>query len=343
MRLVCGLLFLCLALFLSCADDDATKPDVTPAGRVEDLAVVDSTGGVILLTWTAPGDDGGEGRAAGYDIRCSTTLASEAQWSAATVVADSTRVPKAAGETESLSVEGLADGAWRFALKTADEVPNWSAMSNIASATLIDSIAPEEVTDLAVVLVTAITVKLAWTAPGDDGAVGTASAYDLRFALTPITAESWDAATQVEGTPAPKLHGSAESYAVTGLEQATGYHFALKAIDNAGNGSALSNVVSKSTARLVRLTSTPEYSPQFGAGEPDWSSDGQTIAFAADWVEGDLHTDLYLVSVNGGKLHPMGDGCSSRRNHGVSCSGTVTGEPQPLRLVAGRETHRVFC
>ena len=106
-------------------------------------------------------------------------------------------------------------------------------------------------------MVTAVTVKLAWTAPGDDGAEGTASAYDLRYALTPITAETWDAAIQVEGTPAPKLHGSAESYTVTGLEQATGYYFALKTIDNAGNGSTLSNAVSKSTASLVRLTSTP--------------------------------------------------------------------------------------
>ena len=109
MRFVGCSLFLCLVLLLSCADDDATKPDVTPPGRVEDLAVVDSTGGVIMLVWTAPGDDGDEGRAARYDIRCSFALASEAEWSAATAIGDSTRIPKAAGETESLT----GRGPWR--------------------------------------------------------------------------------------------------------------------------------------------------------------------------------------------------------------------------------------
>ena len=136
MRLVGCSLFLCLVLLLSCADDDATKPDVTPPGRVEDLAVVDSTGGVILLTWTAPGDDGTKDGRRDTTSAAPLRLASEAQWSAATVVGDSTRVPKAAGETESLMVAGLGEGAWLFALKTADEVPNWSAMSNVASATL---------------------------------------------------------------------------------------------------------------------------------------------------------------------------------------------------------------
>jgi hypothetical protein len=297
-------LFACLVLLLSCGDEDATKPDVTPPGMVEDLAVVDSTGGVITLVWTAPGDDGSAGRAARYDIRCSTTLASEAQWSAATVVGDSTRVPKAAGETESLLVAGLGEGAWLFALKTADEVSNWSAMSNVAGATLIDTTVPEQVTDLAAVMVTAVTVRLTWTAPGDDGAQGTASAYDLRYALTPITAESWDAAIQIEGMSAPKPSGSAESYTVTGLEQATGYYFALKTVDNAGNRSTLSNAVSKSTASLVRLTSSPDDQP-YGAEGAAWSPDGQTIAFTADWEEGVHHNQIYIMPASGGSIERL--------------------------------------
>jgi hypothetical protein len=305
MRFVCCSFFLCLVLLMACGDDDATKPDVTPPGKVEDLAVVDSAGGVITLAWTAPGDDGGEGRAARYDIRCSLAPASEADWSAATAIGESTRVPKAAGEPESLTVGGLEEGAWLFALKTADEVPHWSAMSNVASVTLIDSAPPAPVTDLAAVMVTAVTVKLAWTAPGDDGAEGRAFAYDLRYALAPITAESWNEAMQVEGMPTPKLHGSAESYTVTGLEQATGYHFALRTTDNAGNESELSNMVSKSTASLVRLTSTPNYQPQYGAGDAEWSPDGQTIAFTADWEEGFPHKQIYTMSASGGSIERL--------------------------------------
>jgi Tol biopolymer transport system component len=277
---------------------------------------------VITLAWTAPGDDGGDGRAARYDIRCSFVLASEADWIAATAIGDSTRVPKAAGETESLIVAGLDEGAWLFALKTADEVPNWSAMSNVANVTLIDSMPPEQVTDLAAVMVTAVTVKLAWTAPGDDGAEGTASSYDLRYALTPITAETWDVAIQVEGMPAPKLHGSAESYTVTGLEQATAYYFALKTTDNAGNESGRSNVVSTSTASLVRLTVTSPSCVYCSAGGPEWSPDGQTIAFTATWTEGPPNAELYLVPASGGQPECLTDEPWAVRDPSWSPNGT---------------------
>jgi chitodextrinase len=44
--------------------------------------------------------------------------------------------PKAAGTAESFVVTGLAPGTrYYFAVKTADEKPNWSALSNVAVAT----------------------------------------------------------------------------------------------------------------------------------------------------------------------------------------------------------------
>jgi Tol biopolymer transport system component len=105
----------------------------------------------------------------------------------------------------------------------------------------------------------------------------------------------------VEGMPAPKLHGSAESCTVTGLEQATDYQFALRTTDSAGNESTLSNVVGKSTASLVRLTVTSPSCYHCKAGGPDWSPDGQTIAFTADWAEGRPSAELYLVPASGGQ------------------------------------------
>jgi WD40 repeat protein len=290
-----------LLVVLPACDDDGTKPvtDSTAPARVEDLAVQDSAGGVVTLVWTAPGDDGSEGQAARYDIRCSTTLASEAEWNAATVV-DSSRVPKAAGEPESLEVADLDQGTWHFALETADEVPNWSEMSNVASATLVDTTAPGPVTDLAAVLVTAITVKLGWTAPGDGGSNGTVSAYDLRYALTPITEGNWAEATQVEGVSGPGAAGSREFHTVTGLSQGTAYSFALKAIDDSGNESDLSNVLNQPTADLVQLTFSPSCWPPCAVMDPDWSTAGQ-IAFAASWEEGFPHTEIYTIPEDGGE------------------------------------------
>ena len=64
MRFLCFSMGFCLLLLPSCTGDDAAKPDTTPPDRVEDLAVLDRTAGVITLAWTAPGDDGNRGRAA---------------------------------------------------------------------------------------------------------------------------------------------------------------------------------------------------------------------------------------------------------------------------------------
>lgn len=109
-----------------------------PAGVPEEEAVVSvvatSTTNALGLTWTAPGDDGATGRAASYDIRYSTAPITETHFASATSVPNRPS-PLPAGQTQSLTVAGLQPGTtYYFALKTADEVPNWSAISNIASA-----------------------------------------------------------------------------------------------------------------------------------------------------------------------------------------------------------------
>jgi hypothetical protein len=86
-------------------------------------------------------------------------------------------------------------------------------------------------------------VRLAWTAPGDDGTVGTASAYDLRVSDSPIDAGNWALATPVTGLPAPSAAGTRETFTVTGLTSGTVYYFALRTSDDAGNWSGISNVL----------------------------------------------------------------------------------------------------
>jgi len=90
-------------------------------------------------------------------------------------------------------------------------------------------------------------VQLTWTAPGDDGSVGTASVYDLRFSTSAITASNFATATRFTGTPTPAVAGTSQSVTVTGLQPATTYYFAIKAQDNAGNWSNISNIISKAT------------------------------------------------------------------------------------------------
>jgi hypothetical protein len=102
----------------------------------------------ITLTWTAPGDDGSSGIAAQYDIRYLTEPIDETNWDAAIQVEDEP-APQAAGSTETFAVTGLLPNTtYYFAIKTADEVPNWSGLSNVASATTLDSVSPASIADL---------------------------------------------------------------------------------------------------------------------------------------------------------------------------------------------------
>jgi hypothetical protein len=115
-----------------------------------------------------------------------------------------------------------------------------------------DTTPPGALNDLSVKEVTADSVALTWTAPGDDGNVGTATTYDIRYSTSPITETNWSSATQVTGEPTPKPAGSTETFTVTGLSLGTTYYFALKTADEVPNWSGLSNVVSATTCAPPR-------------------------------------------------------------------------------------------
>ncbi|HTK31820.1 MAG TPA: DUF1565 domain-containing protein [Candidatus Saccharimonadaceae bacterium] len=108
---------------------------------------------------------------------------------------------------------------------------------------------PAAITTLASVMVSDQVVTLTWAAPGDDGLVGVAAAYDLRWSTQPITDDvSWAAATSVATEPVPAVPATVQSYVMTGLTPATQYYFAIKTRDEANNWSLLSNVLARATA-----------------------------------------------------------------------------------------------
>ncbi|HEY7727715.1 MAG TPA: hypothetical protein VID50_04620, partial [Candidatus Eisenbacteria bacterium] len=86
-------------------------------------------------------------------------------------------------------------------------------------------------------------VTLLWTAPGDDGNVGTATAYDIRMSLSPITLSNWSSATPLNGLPSPGAAGTSQNFEVRGLTRGTTYYFAIRTVDDASNWSGISNVL----------------------------------------------------------------------------------------------------
>ena len=112
-----------------------TVPDDTPPATVTDLAASGATTNNVTLTWTAPGDDGTTGTAAYYDIRYSTSSITDGNWAAAHQALGEPS-PSPAGQPDTFVVTQLAPGTtYYFALKTADEKPNWSGLSNLVTRT----------------------------------------------------------------------------------------------------------------------------------------------------------------------------------------------------------------
>ena len=107
--------------------------DTTAPSAVSDLATSGATETTIDLDCTAPGDDAGSGTATSYDIRYSTATINDGNWASATE-ATGEPTPSVAGSSESMTVTGLSsDTTYYFAIKTSDEVPNESAISNVPS------------------------------------------------------------------------------------------------------------------------------------------------------------------------------------------------------------------
>lgn len=231
----------------SCGEDKVTAPkkDTTAPAAIANLATDAITTTSVELTWTAPGDDGTTGKAHQYDIRYSTSAITADNFASATQ-GSGEPTPAAAGTSQTATVTGLTlNTPYYFAMKTADEVPNWSDISNVVQATTAeteDTTPPAAITDLSGTALGTTSVELTWTAPGDDGITGTAHEYDIRRSNSTITGANWASATPLTGEPDPTAAGSVQHMTINNLQAGHDYYFAMKTLDEFSNPSALSNV-----------------------------------------------------------------------------------------------------
>ncbi len=141
----------------------------------------------------------------------------------------------------------LVIAALTLSLPTASaRSPDRQATGGVFTVHSGDTTPPACITDLRIGGMTAgseTALILYWTAPGDDDMEGTATLYDIRYARAPILTEAdWKAAIPLSGISAPQPAGSAESFAVIGLEDdGRPYYFCIRAADEVFNWSCLSN------------------------------------------------------------------------------------------------------
>lgn len=110
-----------------------------------------------------------------------------------------------------------------------------------------DQVPPGRVDDLSIDRLTSSSAILTWTATGDDGAIGAASFYEIKLSTQPITDANWAFATNAGILASAHIAGTRESYAINNLQSATVYQFAIRAVDNSENHSAVSNTVAGTT------------------------------------------------------------------------------------------------
>jgi hypothetical protein len=116
-------------------------------------------------------------------------------------------------------------------------------------------------------------VTLTWTATGDNGNVGQAARYDLRYRTTPVSGSDtlswWTAATSFPmGGHPPPPSGAVDSVSVPGLIIGLKYYAILRVGDAAGNWSGYSNVAVMDLTHGVTGVATEVTVPKLVVGAP---------------------------------------------------------------------------
>ena len=164
-----------------------------------------------------------------------------------------------------------------------------------------DTVAPARITDLIGWTGTNPgTIRLQWTAPGDDDMEGRVNRYRIRTHTIPILNEDdWDEASQKNGVPEPGLPGTIEEMIVENLNPGTWLYVTARAIDDFGNISQLGNCI----RLLVRGIDIDGYVNDAATGDPlegivvsaEGIADTTSIEGYYKLVNLPLYTDLIRV------------------------------------------------
>ena len=106
--------------------------DTTPPAAIDDLgASPGDHDGEIIISWSAPGDDGNDGFADHYEIRCAAEPLNIGNWEEADICPDPPS-PASPGRNQSYTISSLAEGeVYYVAMRTYDDVGWESELSNV--------------------------------------------------------------------------------------------------------------------------------------------------------------------------------------------------------------------
>ena len=138
-------------------------------------------------------------------------------------------------------------GVYENQITILSNAPGYENLPVVLSLTvLFDDTPPASIDNLQINSIHPTSALLQWRNTGDDGLIGKATTLTFAYAESAITIENWDSATLIEG-PIPEDTGSLQEFTISQLQPNTEYYFAMRAMDNSGQYSTLSNVVSSET------------------------------------------------------------------------------------------------
>lgn len=262
---------------------DPTGPGAGVPARVTDLEAVAGSGTSVTLAWTVPAAAAKAGGSLAYDLRY-TTLGNEGLDRAAWTAAPAPVALAGAGQRQQHLVTGLAAGTtYVFSLAARfSDGSVWSRPSLPAVGTAAvqpDQTPPARPVDLVQHAGGAASVTVAWSLAGDDTIYGSAASYDVRYHTEPLTPANWAAAVPVSGPAGTHPNPAKRTLEISGLAAGVAVHVGVKAIDDAGNTSALSNVITVQPGAMRTL-----YVRADGLGDYAKLNDAIHAAVAGDVV-----------------------------------------------------------
>jgi len=251
--------------------------DDVPPTAIADLHGTAPTTHTVVLRWSAPRDPGA-GAVQRYEVRVANAPIGGPV--VGTVVAQSI-VPAAPDAPESLFVAGLGESAhWWFVVRGRDATGNWAPWSNPFEFDA-PTLAPAAVADLRVAAGTDSSLTLAWSATGDDGEIGRPARYLVRLANAPMDSAAFAHATLGADVSATQDAGHTESVTLRGFTSGERFWIGIRAVDAAGNASAISNQIAPTVGRLARIGGVallPTRSPARVPVEIEWQGDPAAAA-----------------------------------------------------------------
>lgn len=296
-------------------------PPPPPADHTAPAAITDAAGetgvtGSVVFHWSAPGDDGWEGRAASYLVRVlrGRAITSESDWFSGTVPANTPPTPADPHTVQTMTITGLTAGAlYGVAIRAVDDGGNVAGISNALTLTAgaeapppTDDTPPGTIDDIVVSSVTETTAVFAWTPTGDDGDVGTAASVEVGVLVGKgiVTEADWQSAVRwTIGGPLAVGIRNLQTTTATGLLADTIYGVAARARDDAGNLGALGPEVTFRTQAPPPPPPPPALPP---AAIPDLrlfavGADTATVAWTAPGDDGAIgRASRYLARIRVG-------------------------------------------